>query len=222
MTDFRYADERWADVLATCPIETPASMRATLETAATRYLRERETTELMRNAASRRDELSDISVRAAELAKRVHRAGPLLSPLWGEETSDQEAIAGLERIASRAALGASEFDAYARDYAGRRNRERDVLYREVLAVWTDDLWQGLSCSPTGPLVRFFRAALLPVLGEETPKGASIRDIVKNERARRTGAPVKGRSKKNSQSKKLFAKPAASAAPLPNTRESAPR
>jgi hypothetical protein len=74
-------------------------------------------------------------------------------------------------------------------FSGSKNPYREFLYWGIMRVWTDRLGGELrySLSPegllSGPLVRFLKACLEPVLGDKTP-GAGIADIIDRERAAR--------------------------------------
>lgn len=61
---------------------------------------------------------------------------------------------------------------------------REDLFELVLRVWTDELGGELKYYPKGPLVRFVRAALQPILGSKTPKPRAIYDIMRREQQRR--------------------------------------
>jgi hypothetical protein len=69
----------------------------------------------------------------------------------------------------------------------RKNPYRQVfLYGGIMRVWTDRLGGELRYSnkpgkpPYGPLVRFLKACLEPLLGDQTPN-AGIADIIERER-----------------------------------------
>jgi hypothetical protein len=79
-----------------------------------------------------------------------------------------------------------------RSVAGTRDEARDWLYWRILSIWTYCLGGKLKVSnppkeqgePYGPLVRFFDAAVRPLLGDKTPGRHAIRKIVRQERQRR--------------------------------------
>jgi hypothetical protein len=76
---------------------------------------------------------------------------------------------------------------------------REDYYREIFAVWIDDLGGTLRLSRTvdthklgGPLIRFFQAVTNPVLGAEAPALESIHDIVGREKRRRKKPQSRGK------------------------------
>jgi hypothetical protein len=75
-------------------------------------------------------------------------------------------------------------------FSGSKDPHREFLYGGIMRIWTDRLGGELRNStsseglPTGPLVRFLKACLRPVLGDETPD-IGIADIIDRERATRT-------------------------------------
>jgi hypothetical protein len=81
-------------------------------------------------------------------------------------------------------------------FGGRRNPNREFLWWGIMRVWTDRLGGELRLStstdgvPSGPLVRFFRAVVEPILGHELR--GHVANIIKRERAARARAEAEKR------------------------------
>jgi hypothetical protein len=60
---------------------------------------------------------------------------------------------------------------------------RTILYGAVINLWDQGLGRGLRCSRGGPLARFFRAVVGPVLGEKMPGDSRIGGIVSEHKKR---------------------------------------
>lgn len=69
---------------------------------------------------------------------------------------------------------------------GRKDQHRERLYEQALSVWVDDLGGKLEYSPKGPIVRFMKAVLKPILGNKSPQPSTIRDAIRKEAERRAG------------------------------------
>jgi hypothetical protein len=75
-------------------------------------------------------------------------------------------------------------------FGGHNDAHRDLLQGRALALWTGTLGGKLEFSrddnnsAVGPLIRYLRAVLRPILGEETPGPAGLAAIVVKERERR--------------------------------------
>lgn len=75
-------------------------------------------------------------------------------------------------------------------FKGRRNLYRESLYADVCDLWTIRLGQKLRYSmsqnrvPSGPLIRFFRACVKPILGADAPTAHTMASIITAERKRR--------------------------------------
>lgn len=187
MIDGHYTEDEWMMIMAACPLAAASNFdeaRRDLEQAINRYVSQRRVKLEMYQAASERDRWSTIRDTADNLAKLIEGARSWLSPIWWADDGIDDpparsaAIASLREISTHADATAADFGHYARSFSGKRNPDLDALYRAVLTVWTDRLHGKLRWSLSGgPMGRFFRTALAPVLGDRTPAITSVRSIM---------------------------------------------
>ncbi len=199
MIDGRYTEQEWLNIELTLPRAAGANQaRGALEAAAAQYDEDRQTTVRMLNAASKRNQWSDIHRQGEKLLQSINAIGDWLPPVWGDDGQPDflghraQLVERLSLLLAHAQENVWTYDSQAKRHAGQQDPDRDRLFSCVLKVWTDDLGAELKVSnssgkTTGPLIRFFDAAVSPILGRETPKPNSVRDIVKRERDRSRSA-----------------------------------
>jgi hypothetical protein len=128
---------------------------------------------------------------------RANRRLPL-SLAWSDATS--ELLTALAVVRELAAREAKRYDRMIAATSGRNDPHQKLLYDAVLDLWDRGLNQGLHYSKGGPLVRFFKAVVDPVLGKRTPGASRIGGIVR-EYKRRISEIVRERKRTRSNSKK---------------------
>lgn len=191
MIDGRYTDEEWQAVAAALSQDTPSPdvlslARQRLERAAARYADNKPLAEQMRGAAKKRDHWQRIHDDVLALKRSINAAERWHAPIWEADDPAEKARAlrTLDELALHAKVTSAE---YARGDEHLNPRER--LNVDVLGVWTDLLGRGFGWSISGPAVRFFQAALGPIV-TDAPAPTTVRDILDREKARRLGAPAK--------------------------------
>lgn len=194
MIDGCYTDAEWCRIAETMSgTSRKADVRRCLEDAVRKYADEQLTIERMANAVKEREGWSEIENLTAQLARLMREREHVIAPVWGddrdlaglEQARRSDLLQQLDQINRIATENVWQYQSYV---VGRANPNRDKLYAEIFGIWTELLGGKLEWSDEGPLVRFFQAALVPVLGEETPKSTSIRTIMKREIARRNATP----------------------------------
>jgi hypothetical protein len=105
-----------------------------------------------------------------ELCRRIREVESELASLEIRRRRIQSAVSNLDTIAHR--------------FRGKSNPYRKHLYIGVLRIWTDIVGGELAYSrspkgglPYGPLIRFFRACLLPILNDKTPGASGLANII---------------------------------------------
>jgi hypothetical protein len=121
------------------------------------------------------------------LGKAVDAAIAELCQLRQTETWTNQALAALREVHNKVESRAAFHDIWSA-FGRRQNPHREFLFWGVMRVWTDHLGGELRYSmsdgiPHGPLVRFMRACIEPVLGDATPT-VGIADIIERERTAR--------------------------------------
>jgi hypothetical protein len=93
-------------------------------------------------------------------------------------------LASLEIMRRRIQVAINNLDVAADRFHGKSNPYRKHLYIGVLRIWTDIVGGELAYSrspkgglPYGPLIRFFRACLLPILNDKTPGASGLANII---------------------------------------------
>lgn len=187
MINGRYTEDEWDLVVATFPSaaarEKADQVRLQIEHSASRYVSQQWTAGQMRQAAAKRKAWEEVAANTGHLIKSIERIDRWESPEWGEEWEDREAkIAIVNRLQQLAAHSAANAKAYrATAFSGQKAPHRKRLYHELIGVWTSELHGRLAYSPNGPLPRFLRATLLPILGNGMPTDRGLRDIIENMR-----------------------------------------
>lgn len=205
MIDGRYTDEEWQTVLSAAtwvsidgtsiPVVQDLARRK-LEEAATIYSRGQILGQRMSDSRLRRDQWVAIERKATGLLAAVSAVDDWVAPLGLCETDSDgyggraEAVSALENLMEQAKLNVEAYGRRAAEFSGQQNPDRERLYGEVLHVWDHYIRRDLAVSrengnhASGPLVRFLRAVLLPIMGDETPKPNTIPGIVEREKAAR--------------------------------------
>jgi hypothetical protein len=76
-----------------------------------------------------------------------------------------------------------------RDFEGRADAHRELLYMRIIQQWTGPLkgqlrFSRIDGTADGPLVRYLAGVLAAVLGNETPGPAGIAKIIRKDKERR--------------------------------------
>jgi len=200
MVDGRYTDAEWQSIVAALPAGAPHDgARVQLQRAAEQFASAQVDRKRMAGSAARRQQWADISERAGELLRLLDKIDHWDAPIWGSDGERDnshgeraQAAGMLEEFVRHASTQVDDYKKHAERFSGKKDPDRERLYVEVLRVWTDYLGGELGVSSSrdgryrGPLVRFFDAALLPILGAKRPKPRTIRGIVDREKSRRGG------------------------------------
>jgi hypothetical protein len=125
--------------------------------------------------------------RWGRLDKAVSTAAAELLQLRQSDAWTTRALAALLEVHGKVEARAAFHDIWSA-FGRRQNPHREFLFWGVMRVWTDHLGGELRYSmsdgiPHGPLVRFMRACIEPVLGDATPT-VGIADIIERERTAR--------------------------------------
>ncbi len=189
MIDGRYTDEEWQSIVEASGSDAWIdAAREPLEQSIQQYCNVQSVVFSMKDSVRFRDQWAELRNEAEALLQSVRGVECWDPPSWGG-TSDEKspgrerAIEAIQAIIHQAEFCKDEYHTYAR---GQKKPERNELYSGVLEVWADYLGRPLRYSKGGPVERFFRAALLPVLGDETPKGARVRDIIDAKKLAQAG------------------------------------
>jgi hypothetical protein len=177
----RYTDEQWEAIVAACrdkrftrsavPVKVDwTKVRATLEKDGRRFCHRRGKRPRVgiRELRSLRQKIQYIKALEAEPDLPQSVAWDLA--LWRQQLEDTE----------------KQFDFYrSKDFRGRADLHREILYANFLRVWTKQLGGEPKFSRNdrgnGPCVRFLTAALGPILGTDTPKPEGFAGNIKRER-----------------------------------------
>jgi hypothetical protein len=118
---------------------------------------------------------------------RVIKRRTTYETLW-----PNQALLALWEIKRIAEAGCVATEMLSVPFKGRRDPHRAHLFAAVLDLWVLQLGRTLSYSrsqngqPGGPLIRFFKACLDPVLdGDKPPTAHTIASIIDRERRRRS-------------------------------------
>jgi hypothetical protein len=120
--------------------------------------------------------------------------------------SVNEFLIALRRLSEHADVAIKAHGTIASGFRGRSNVHREHLYSAVLDLWEYDLGQRVRVSTTGnartgPLIRFFRACVLPALdpnqinadeSHKLPKPETIASIVRRRKERQRRGALKRR------------------------------
>jgi hypothetical protein len=93
---------------------------------------------------------------------------------------------------------AARYQTWCTPFTGRNNRHRERLENQLLAIWEEQLHGRIRTSknkfgePIGPLLRYLRRALTPILGE-SPGPSGLESIVAKAKKRRRRYTPKSRS-----------------------------
>jgi hypothetical protein len=90
-----------------------------------------------------------------------------------------QALAGLRGVKIQCDVRLSYYQTKAETFPRGRDVHREYLYRSVFDLW-EDLGQQIRYSSGGPLPRFFRACLEPLVGELPDE--TIRSVIRHQRA----------------------------------------
>jgi hypothetical protein len=182
MIDGSFTEQEWqAIVEATGNDELLEFARKPLERAVLEYSQSHAISLSMKDSVRRRKQWEDVQSIGGEFLQSIKKIEAWDPASWGGTDDDtdphrtrERLIKAINDILTQADFCVSEYDSFA---TGKSAPGRQRLYREVLRIWKEDLGKALTYTPGGPTERFFRSALVPILGDETPKGSSVRDIV---------------------------------------------
>jgi hypothetical protein len=177
----RYTDEQWEAIVVACrdnrftrsavPVEVDwKKVRSTLEEDGRRFCHRRgkRTQVGIRELRSLRQKIQHI--KALEDQPDLPQSIARDLTLWRQQLEDTK----------------KRFDFYrSKDFRGRADLHREILYANFLRVWTKQLGGEPKFSRNdrgkGPCVRFLTAALGPILGPDTPKPEGLAGVIKRER-----------------------------------------
>lgn len=201
MIDGRYTDEEWLAVRGSVDDDGIVDFaRDTIEQAAREYLNGASVAERMKNASRARERWADAKSKADALLLAINGLGPWEPGTW-DDTGDpdpygdrRQLISLIQKFSDHSEFCRSEYEYHAKSFSRQQDPNRERLYAQLFHAWTEDMWRELRWSDDGPLVRFFRAALAPVLSaalEEPPASTSIRTMMEREKARRAARQQSG-------------------------------
>jgi predicted metal-dependent hydrolase len=112
----------------------------------------------------------------------------------------QKLISSMDKISERALERIETHSLLIKEQSGRIDHNRDLLLERVMRIWLR-IAQGKRAVSTslqgkrgGPTIRFFVAALSPIMGTRTPSVESIRDFIRKKPRRLRKAIAKGELK----------------------------
>jgi hypothetical protein len=101
------------------------------------------------------------------------------------------ALTALREIKRKAEAALIAHEMISAGFKGRRNQHRANFYADILDLWVFHLGQEIKYStasktnlPGGPLIRFIKACVDPVLGNGKPTPHTVADIIDREKNRR--------------------------------------
>ena len=128
-----------------------------------------------------------------DLRDRLERM-ETLSPLGGDV--DGLPDPGLKLHERRLKELSTQYEKWSTPFGGRKNRNRETLEAKLLTIWEKQLGGWVRSSknkfdePTGPLLRFLKLTLTPIMGE-SPGPSGLESIIdKAKKRRRRGSSRK--------------------------------
>ncbi|SIO49424.1 hypothetical protein SAMN05443247_06445 [Bradyrhizobium erythrophlei] len=127
----------------------------------------------------------------AETSKRWKRVEKLSAELADAIASGTALLAHTTREIERVPPALTKLREFAAvmsvDRVFRTRTPKQSFYVDVLKVWTDrggKLGWSTNAQVGGPCVRYFKAVVRPVMGDDSPKLSYIKDIIDDEKRRR--------------------------------------
>jgi hypothetical protein len=180
---FDYTADEWQRIAAACPSGLSAQARRALSTAARQFSALGNSHEWLKAFSVREQQRwNEVSKLAAQLRGAIWRA------------TEHHAL--IDGYVKKLDAGLSKLEKDAKAHGGprpvvTRNTLLQRYYQAVLCVWTDHLGREIKRSndgnhESGPLARFFNAAIEPVLGDAAPANGTLKGIFEREKRRRAG------------------------------------